>query len=877
VTPAARRWLGIAARVLPAADRAWLLDELEQLWAHRAERHGESGADAALRREVMRFVGLRLQDPLRRRIGNVGGWMGDTTRELKMALRSLTRAPGFATVAVLTLGIGIGANAVVFGLVDGVLLEDLPYPDSDRIVRVWDGTTGPAAEYDYYDANAATLMRIGGYSAGVGVNLGGEAEPLRLIGSRVTRSFLEILGSPLAMGGGFSDSADRVGGSDEVIVSHALWSTEFGRDPGILGRELVLDGAPHTVVGVLPDDHAFPAGSDDLLLPLRIDRTAAQLGTYWGDYSIRMIGRLAPGSDTDAAVQELRAFSGGPLIENNPIWTPIDNYRSEGTISPLHEALVGDVRGRLWLLVGVVSVVLIVVAANVGNLLLARGLARRKDMAVRAALGAGRGRLVRTQLAEGLVLAGAGTLVGLVLAALTIEILRPVLADTLPRVAGVSLDLRVLGVTAVVAGLVGLSAGAIAALRGVDGSPGLLLRSADRGSAGSRQRLSRALVVAQVAAAVVLVVGAGLLTRDLGELGRIDPAFDSDRLITARIDVTLSSFASPDEGLVALEALERRVSSSPDLVHAALASSIPFDGVPNAVASYIEGVTPDPNALTVFAKQSVSAGYFEAMGIELIEGRLPTEADVAGSEPVALVDESAVAEVWGGRSPLGDFIQNYGPYGEGGYVIGVVSSVRREPIVDDPRPTWYEVLAQAPGGTTVYVVAEPRGRAAAGWNAIRSAVAEVVPGAPVTELLRYDARISDEHAQTRFLVGVLGAFAAVTLLLGSLGVYGVTAYSVRQRLREFGVRVALGASSEGLRWRVVREGLVLAGVGAAIGVLLAIPAVRALDAFLVRVAPLDLAAFGAVPVVMIVATVVAVYVPARRATRIDPAEALRGD
>lgn len=804
--------------------------------------------------------------------------MGDGVREVSTAWRSLRRAPGFAAVAILTLGIGIGANALVFGLVDGVLLEPLPYPDSDRIVRVWNGATVPAAEYDYFSRNATSVVDVGGYSTGVSVNLVGDSEPIRVIGSRVTRSFLDILGAPLAMGGGFSAGADEVGGPDEVILSNGLWTTRYGADPGILGRTLNLDGTTHTIVGVLPAGHSFPSVEDDLLLPLRIDRGPESLGNYWGDYGISLIARLAPAATPAEATVELRDFAGGPLINENPIWTPVNNYRAESTVTPLHEALVGDVRSRLLLLVAIVSVVLLVVAANVGNLLLARGLARRRDMAVRAALGAGRGRLVRTHLAEGLLLSVGGGAVGLGLAFGGLQVLRPILQSTMPRFGAVAIDLRVFAATAVIALVVGLAVGSIAALRGVDGGPGTLLRSSDRGGSGApRQRLARGLVVAQIGAAVLLVIGAGLITRDIASLGAIPPDFDVDDLVTARLDVTGGRFSSAEEAARVLGELERRLKASPDLVDVAIGTSIPFSGQPNAVAAYIEGETPDPNALTAFAKHAVSVDYFRTMGMELLEGRLPTPADAAGAAPVAWVDEAAVRDVWGGTSPLGDYIQNYGPYGEGATIVGVVSSVRRAPIVDDPRPSWYGPLTQNPQSQTFYVIARLLGSSASGWGAIRSVVAEVAPEVPVTELLHYRERVSTEHSQTRFLAGVLGGFALVTLLLGALGVFGVTAYAVRQRTREFGVRVALGASAEGLRRRVVREGLVLSAIGSAVGLLAAIPAAGLMDAFLTRVVPLDPLTFMAVPFIMVLVTILAVYIPARRATRVDPAVALRAE
>ena len=876
MTRSGRRWLEIAERVVPAEDRSWLLDELERMWTYRADRHGAAAADAALRREVLKFAGLRLRDPARRRLEEVRRGMGELGREVRTAVRSLRRAPGFAVVAILTLAIGIGANALVYGLVDGVLFEDLPYPNSERLVRVWAGELAGAAEYDYIRENSTTLAEAGAYATGIGVNLEGGEEPVRLTGAAVTRSFLDLLGTPLALGGGFTPGADRPGGADEVILSHELWASRFGEDPEVLGRSLQLDGRTHAVVGILPPAHDFPSAQDDLLLPLRLGPEVSGLGTYWGGIAYSIVGRLAPGATVERVTEELRAYTGGPLIDNNPIWTPENNYRATSRVVPLQEALVGDVEGRLWLLLAVVGIVLLVVAANVGNLLLARGMARRRDMAVRAAIGASRWRLVRTQIAEGLVLAAAGTVLGLGLALLALEALRPTLMEMLPRVAGVSIDPGILAVTAAVAVVVGLGAGAIASVRGVGQSPALLMRDADNSARGGRQRLSRLLVTAQVAAAVVLLVSAGLLMRDLAALGAIDPQFDPEGLVTARITLAEGRYQSPEAQWQVLDRVRARLGSDPALEEGTVAGAIPFGSGPELSVAWVDGFTSNPNALPVVARWRVTPEYFSTLGIELVQGRLLEEADMEGGAPVALVDETAVEEIWEGASPIGSTIRQFGPDSPGATVVGVVRAVRTAPITADPRPGWYLPLSQSTT-SAAWIVARPRGAAGDGLEAIRAAVDAVDSGTPLSESGAYGTRISDRVAETRFLLVVLSGFAGVTLLLGGLGVYGVTAYSVRRRAREFGVRMALGAGARGIRTEVLRDGLGMALGGSILGLILAIPATRAIGAFLLQVDPLDPVAFALVPFAMAVATLFAVYLPARRATRVDPVEVLRGE
>lgn len=873
MTAAEERWLRLARRVLPPEDRDWLFEELVRLHRHRVARDGPGRALRALRREVMGFAlgqagrGMaRLHENGRRR-------MGGLMREIRLAARGLARAPGFAAVAVLSLAVGIGANTLIFTLVDSVLLRPLPYPAADRLVRIWDNAQIPAVELDYFAEHATTLDGVAAWLPGVGANLQAEGEPIRLIGARVSARFLELLGSPLALGAGFSAQALVRGGPDEVVLSHAFWTDRYGADAGLLGRAVNLDGRPHTVVGILRPGEGLPSTETDFLVPLR---PVPGTGNYWGSYSLYAIGRLAPGASAQQATLELRQFVGGPLRDTNPIWTPAENYRSGSSVVPLRDALVENVQGRLVLLMAAVTVVLLVVSANVGNLLLVRGLARRQDMAVRAALGAGRARLLTHHLTEGLLLSLVGSALGLALAQVGLVWFRPELSNLLPQAGSLELDGRVLGLTAMITVLTGLATGSMGALRGLGRSPQALLRAArGAGGAPARQRLSRGLVAGQIAAAVVLVVSAGLLIRSLGSLGGIDPGFGAQDLITARVDLSPLRYREPGALLAAVDELQTRLQADPALASVSLAGSVPFGGGGELSATYLDGITEDPNVLPFFRRFRVTPDYFRTMGIELVQGRLLTSADGADGEAVTVIDEAAAHEEFPGVDPVGRILRQFGPSGAPVRIVGVVRSVRDDPITDDPVPTEYRPLRQSLSGTSLWMVARHRGDAAVGLRALERAVSSVDPGAPISQAFTYPALIADGWSDTRLLATVLGLFAAVTLLLGGLGVYGVSGYMVRRRTREFGVRVALGASPRGIRAAVVRDGAFLALAGSVAGIVLAVPVARTLGSLLVGVAPLDPWTFLAVPLILTLTTVLAVFLPARRATRVDPSRVLR--
>ncbi len=858
------RWLERVVRLVPPGEGAHVREELERLYASRLERDGEAAAYRRLRREVLAFV----PGAVRQRLRSAGQALSTTWDDVVRSGRGLVRAPGFAGVVVATLGVGIGAAALVFTVVDGVLLSPLPYAEPERLVDVWGAMT--RGELSEIRSRTRTLVSARGYfdnGAGVNLEVGGQA--YRLPTSYIEPGLFAMLGARPLLGRLFDASESEPGRTQVTILGEGLWRSVFASDPGILGRTVTLDGRPYRVVGVLPSSWRFPDPADRLWLPLDWDPAAA--GPFWGSGGIRVIGRLAPGRSAAAAQEELRDFA--PAIsEANPVWTPAPGYREQALVTPLRDALVSNVRRTLLVLFGAVALVLLVVCVNVSSLLVARALERGRLVAVRAALGASRARVTREALAESGLLGVAGAALGVLLARGGLALLRPSLIGRLPRAAELHLNGGVLAL-AVAAGLAtGVVAGIVPAFRAAQRDPGDALRTGGRGGGPGvrRRRLSRLLVGFQVAAAVVLVAGALLLTRTLAAVGAVDPGFRTDGLLTA--EVTFPADRPGDAA--AYDALLTRIRAVPGVRDAAAAGTVPFGPLREAYATFIEGVTTDPNDLPSIDADRVSPAYFDVMGIPLVEGRTFTATDHDDAPLVAIIDERMSNAYWPGGSAVGHRIRFPwvgAPWLE---IVGVVGSVADDDVTAPGRPRWYMPLAQhaTPNLTLVITSSLPGAAVMAG---VRRAVADVDPRLPVSHEAAYADLLGDAASRTRITARVLLAFALATLLLGGLGVFGLCAQAVRERRREIGVRMALGAASSSIGVGVVREGLRVVGPAAIAGLALAAAGTRTLGGLLYGVAPLDPLTFAAVPLVILAAALLAVWIPAHRAARVDPVESLR--
>lgn len=805
--------------------------------------------------------------------------MVDALRQVRTTVRGLVRVPGFTAVAVLTLALGIGANAVIFGIVDRALLRPLPLPEPDELVAVFDGWGMSLANADLLGERMSTVTAIGAALDAQGRTFEpGDGPARRLTVASVTPSYLEALGVAPRMGRLFAPDEARPGQGDVVLVSGEFWRGVLGGGADALGREIVLDGTAHTVVGVLPDGFDFPSGRNDVWVPAEID--PSNDGMYWGFGGYTLLARLAPGSTPDDVRAEVQRYE-EPIRLANTLWTPNEGVWNEARVTPLQEARARWVKGPLTVLLAAVAVVLLVVCANVANLLLSRGLARSRDLAVRSALGAGRARLAGEQLVESLLLAAAGTAVGLVLAAWGLVAIRPHLPPELPGAAEVGLDLRVVLVTAGLAVVAALVAGALPALRSARKAPAASLRASGRsgGSNRSRRRVTRGLVAAQLAAAVVLVVSAGLLARTLMALGSVDPGFEIDGRITAQVHLAPGLSGDTEARAVLLDELAEGLAADPALRAVALGSTIPFGGEDEFIATFIPGVTDDPNALPVIRQHRVSPNYFDVAGIAVTRGRGFTPADRIGAPLVAVIDEIFAERYFQGEDPIGRTVRYPWRGAPDMEIVGVVGTTGHGDLSEDRDAAFWVPLAQmgmgAPG--QVMVVADAAGDPAVALGALMRRVREMDARMAVSDMLTYEQRLGASLAGTRLMAVLLVVFAVTALALGCVGVYGVAAFSVRERMREIGVRMAMGASAAGIRREVLREGLVLAVPGGIVGLLLAVPATRLLDGLLFGVGRFDPVTFVGVPLILAAAALLAVYLPARRATRVDPAVVLRGE
>ena len=806
------------------------------------------------------------------------GWFDDVLQDARYAVRAMRKSPGYTAIAVLTLALGIGANTAVFSLVEGILLRPLAYSAPEMLVFV----TGT------YPNGAFAAMRqqlrttdVAAYADGHSFNVMGLGQAARLPGTLISAELFSILGVRPALGRVFDSGEDVAGRDRSVILSDALWHQRFGSDPQVIGRSIELDGVRREIIGVMSKDLRFPSATTALWIPLHRDARDPQ-NSWAGDY-MPVIGRLRPGATLEQARAEIRLFQ-SRVVELFP-WRMPARWNADVTVIPLQRGLVSDTQPRLIILFGAVTLVLLVACANVANLALARAAVRDREVAIRAALGAGPRRIAMQLLTESLLLAALGALVGVALAAQGVELLKFLLPADTPRLVEVGLNWRVLAFTGGLAVFTGCLFGFTPALHASRAGLARVIGSANRGDSGSvSDRLRRSLTVAQIALAVLLVIAAGLLIRSLWTLSTVDPGFRSEQVVTARINPNASLCGEPAQCLAFYRELEQQARSIPGATGTALVSTPPLGGAVAKRSLLLQDfVVPPGEPAPLFWMNVVTPDYFEVMGIPAHAGRLFTRADLSGHS-VAIVPAATARRFWPEGSAVGKQIRFVGEL-EWRTVIGVVADVRA-----------YNLTSDAPSfiAGTVYVPYTPRatqedGRIPAEMTLVVRTPSDLPRvGAALRDLVFEFSRevaVSDVKSMRRYLSDAIAAplsttvlfmtFAGLALTLGGVGVYGVLAFLVSKRTREIGVRVALGARTSDIVWLIMKEGVKFCAAGIALGIAGALAASRSLSSELHGVSAADPATYAGVSFVVVIVTFLACYVPTRRALRVDPQVTLR--
>jgi putative ABC transport system permease protein len=871
-------WVAVVSLLVPAGERHRWREEWRADFED-ARRSGVAGwsllswvlgvAGAAF---AFRFEGMTMD-----------GW----TKEVWHSMRGLMRRPGFTVIAVLTLGLGIGANTAIFSVVNGVVLEPLRYPDSESLVMLTSAfpTMGfeefwiSPPEYMEVAEEVRSFESVGAFT-GYQVSIGTDEQPERVDAAAVSWQLFEALRVAPVMGRTFGEEEDQPGATPVVVLSNELWRRAFGGDADIIGRSIDVDGTSTTVVGVMPEDFDVDESGAEAWLPLGLDWTNRQ---NFGSHYLYLVGRLAPGVSLEAATNELAAF-----VQRYP------EEKSSGHIAPdthplqlvqLQEEIVGDVRPALMILLGAVGFVLLIACANVANLLLARAQDRHKEVAVRAAMGAGHGRLLRQFLTEGIVLSMMGALLGTALAYGSLQLLRAASPGDLPRLSQVDLDGTVLLVTTLIAIATGVFFG-LAPTRHVATSQlaGALREGGTRSTSSAGQRRLRSLlVVTETALALILAVGAGLMIRSFGALNSVEPGFDPQGLVTFQIYLPSSGYPDGQAQLAFQTRLMEELEGEPGVTAVTSMSGLPPVRRLNANDTEFEGFvqTQDSPPQNVDYYQTITDDYLETMGIEVVDGRGFEATDDAGAVPVALVNETLARRFYPGESPIGRRLRpgfgNNVPFLE---IVGVVEDVKQGGL-DEPVGTelyFHYPQAAALGSvprTLNFVVATEGGDPTDVAPAIRRHVWAIDGTLPVSGLQTMTDVMGEAMARARFLTTLLAAFAGLALLLAAVGTYGVMSYAVGQRGRELGIRMAMGAEAGRVQALVLKEGLRIAAVGLAVGIGGAWALTGIMESILFDVDVRDPVSFLLGPTLLTLVAVAACWIPARRATRVDPVVVLR--
>jgi putative ABC transport system permease protein len=829
----------------------------------RADRkHAKPGFD--------RVVEPRLETWTRERGGRL--MLSNIIRDLRYALRQLARSPGFTIVAVLTLAVGIGATSAIFSVVHGVLLRPLPYPDPDRLVRVFEVlqqfgrfSVAPATFLDWRQQNTV-FERIAAINA-TGATFNAGTGPERIAGLLVSWDTFELLQVSPALGRSFRADEDAPGKDTVIVLSHTMWEQRFGSDPNVLGRSVTLNGTPVTVIGVMPAGFAF--GDDaQFWRPLALNPANASRGGHF----LAVFARLKPGVTVQQAHSEMKGIS-----ERLAVQYPANSANETAEVVGVHETMVAQIRPALLTLLAAVGVVILIACANVANLLLVRASVRSKEIAIRTTLGASRRRLVLQMLAESLVLSLGGGVFGLLLAYLAIRPIQTLSAGSIPRASMISIDTTVLLFAVVVSVLTGVLFGLAPAWQASRATVGSILKEGGRSSSVAGGRWVRnGLLIAEVAMSIVLLAGAVLLLRSFARLVNVDPGFKPDHVLAFRVALPNRPYTDDERRVAFYETLATRLAGLPEVVSAGGIQTLPMRG------DYLLSFTvrgrpePKPNEGPSANYRTITPNYFQAIGVPLLRGRTFTAADREKAPMVAVVDQRFADKHFPGEDPIGQGI-DIGDGSDGFYeIVGVVGDVRQDSLESTPSATMYVPHAQT-AFSGMWMVVRTKGEPTALSAAVRQSVRDIDPNLPAFALTPLTTVVNDSVAQRRFSMLLLTVFASIALFLAAVGLYGVVAYSVSQRTQEIGLRMAIGAQRRDVLQMIVGGGMKLALCGVIIGLVVAMALSSVLTTMLFEIERFDPASYAATALVLVVIAAFACYVPARRAMRVDPIVALRDE